>query len=160
MLDTTQKTPYLLLGDAPGWVKNFLVENLDDIDINYKYENGETLLIRIARLESVSGNHEDLFEYLLARNADVNGSDITGRTPLHYSAMKGYAGLVKMLISRSGMDIDRKDIDGATALMLASESGEMLIVKMLLEHKANAALTDKFGRNAMQYYENGKKKKE
>lgn len=52
-------------------------------------------------------------EELLESGADVNFSDIDGRTALHVAACQGFAGVVELLI-RKGAKVDPKDRWGST----------------------------------------------
>ncbi len=78
----------------------------------------------------------------LARGADVNGKDETGRTPLVYAAKSGSASIVSLLLeSRAKVDKlsdQKRDCDlSETSLMLASTAGYLSVVKLLLKHGAN-----------------------
>ncbi len=69
---------------------------------------------------------------LLKNDADVNSEDEEGRTPLHYAAMYGSLGAVKLLI-QNGADINACDGDGKTPLDEAFEQRYWDIVDYISE---------------------------
>ena len=59
-------------------------------------------LIQAAR----TGNHEAVKQHL-ASGADVNATDMIGRTPLHYAATRGLKKIIELLIAQ-GADVNTK----------------------------------------------------
>ncbi|PKS04891.1 hypothetical protein jhhlp_008255 [Lomentospora prolificans] len=58
----------------------------------------------------------------LGNPLDVNRRDSYGRTPLHWTAFRGDATAVELLLD-TGADVDEQDFQKTTPLQLASESG-------------------------------------
>lgn len=73
----------------------------------------------------------------LEEGADINGKTITGFTPLHFAADRGYRELAKILIDKDA-DINAKDDSGQTPLQWAvdNEHTEMVV---LLEQNGGVA---------------------
>ncbi|KAJ0974596.1 hypothetical protein J5N97_016561 [Dioscorea zingiberensis] len=63
-----------------------------------------------------------MVELLLQYGANVNATDLKGRTPLHHSIVKGRSVVTKLLLSR-GADPHAVDMDGKNPLQHAMESG-------------------------------------
>ena len=75
-------------------------------------------LLRAAR----AGNAETVKTLLQSQNADVNGIDEHGNTPLIEAARFGHDEVVRALLIAKA-DVNAKNDEGKTALMLASEGG-------------------------------------
>lgn len=73
---------------------------------------------------------------LLARGADVQARDATGRTALMYAAENGDPTTVQALLI-NGADVNARDWRGWTALIYAAENGDITTVQTLLAHKAH-----------------------
>lgn len=86
---------------------------------------------------------------------DINATDHSGRTPLHWAALSGHVEIYERLKSfavsfnakksiweaRKSLKLDARDAEGNTPLMLASVSGNASFVKVLLEAGAKVDLT-------------------
>ena len=66
---------------------------------------------------------------------DVNISDITGATPLHYACSGGYIDVVKLLL-KFGADINTIKMSGSTPLHLAILHGHLDLVENILLNKS------------------------
>ena len=77
----------------------------------------------------------------LAKDADVNGHDDKGITPLAWAAMAGQTEAAQLLIKK-GAKINGKNRDGATPLQAAAFFGQTEIVELLIKNKANLNLTN------------------
>lgn len=87
------------------------------------------------------GDLEDVRE-ALERGADVNASDVSGKTALHMAAANGHTAIVKLLLVH-GAETERRNRAGNTALHWACVGGAVDAVALLLRHGANAsALND------------------
>jgi ankyrin repeat protein len=73
---------------------------------------------------------------LLARGADVQERDTSGRTALMYAAENGDPTTVQALLT-SGVDANAQDWQGWTALMYAAENGDVTTVQALLANRAH-----------------------
>ena len=88
------------------------------------------------------GNKEDIIKTInLAENVDI--FDITGRTPLMYSAFRDDTDIAELIISK-GADVNFKDRWGHTAIMYAAKYGNEKIVDYFINQGAdiNAVGTD------------------
>ncbi|TET37758.1 MAG: ankyrin repeat domain-containing protein [Planctomycetota bacterium] len=81
--------------------------------------------------------YQELFQILIARSADSGKSHVdVERTPLHYAAMSGKCGIIKILIDR-GVSLEEKDHLGYTALHQAIREDQEDAVRMLVKVGAN-----------------------
>jgi ankyrin repeat protein len=111
----------------------------EDLNINKKNENGETLLF----LATKNGDLESVKE-LINAGADVDanndeyghGGGVTGKKALMEASRKGHLEIVKELIV-AGADVNAKDSSGFTALMFASEGGKLETIKELINNGAD-----------------------
>jgi ankyrin repeat protein len=78
----------------------------------------------------------DVIEFLIAKGANVNGTNIFKKTPLHYAANSCRLNRIKYLIDK-GADINATDRYGKTSLHYAVEFDYLKLVHFLLEHNAN-----------------------
>ena len=89
-------------------------------------------LIQAAR----TGNHEAVKQHL-ASGADVNATDMIGRTPLHYASMMGHKEVAELLIA-NGADVNAKDdVLEFTPLHLTAEYGHKEIAESLIAKGAD-----------------------
>ena len=80
-----------------------------------------------------------VIEYLLNQGAaDLNETDVDGRTPLHHAAQNGHLAVVKYLLSQSAI-IDTTDNQYATPLSLAAQGGYLEIVNILVKAQHQAS---------------------
>jgi len=73
---------------------------------------------------------------LLANSADVDSTDRSGDTALHWAAGLNHVDLAKVLIKNSA-NVDSTDKLGATALHYAAMYNSVDVAKLLLENSAN-----------------------
>lgn len=91
--------------------------------------NPETdALLRAAR----AGNADTVRTLLDSPNADVNGVDENGNTPLIEAARFGHDEVVRALLIAKA-EVNAKNNEGKTALMLASEGGHDETVRALTQ---------------------------
>ena len=80
----------------------------------------------------MTGNAAKLKRLLMYGEYDLNVEFITA-TPLTIAAYRGYAAVVRELLSAPGIDVNLGQHDRGTALFFAAQQGHPEIVKMLLE---------------------------
>ncbi|KNC78181.1 hypothetical protein SARC_09377 [Sphaeroforma arctica JP610] len=111
-----------------------LVEALlrqDDCDVDYANVDGETALIRAARLGRLT-----TVSLLLAAHANVDARDKFGDSPLICAANEGHTNVAKHLIEHEA-DVNAAAEHGHTALIVAAISGHFDIVQYLLDSGAD-----------------------
>ena len=97
-----------------------------------------------------------IVDKLIAANADVNGRNKNGRTPLMFAATHGnYYLMEKLILSKA--NINETDNKGFTPLMLACLENrykyQVQTVEMLIKCNADIKVINKDGKNAMFYAE-------
>src|SRR5690554_553950 len=105
-----------------------LQSNLDSVSI--KDSRGKSLLHH-----AILGSANDVIDFLLNRDIDVNISDQSGETPLFDCAREGKVKRAKKLIAQYA-NINLKNNRGETALHLAAHKGDFDFVKLLVENGA------------------------
>lgn len=112
-------------------------------DVNTPGPDGDTAL----HLACLYG-HQQCAELLLQEGAKadaVNPED--GTTPLHDAAAGGYAGIVQMLLEKSGPgSVSLQDSDGDTALHNAARGGHLAVVQQLLAAGAAPSVLNSSGK--------------
>lgn len=97
-------------------------------------DQGQTYLHTAAMLDKT-----DIISLLINAGAELNPTDRTGSTPLHYAGMS-----TQLLIDRKA-DLEVKDCEGWTALHLAVQSNWIEKVRMLLAAGVDMNTTDAEG---------------
>ncbi|KAL3957416.1 hypothetical protein ACCO45_007994 [Purpureocillium lilacinum] len=77
--------------------------------------------------------YEETLTRFLKLGAFADLCDGRGRTPLHWAALSGQAGIVRLLLQTGQVDWTRDDADGQTALWCALGNDRMDIVQELLD---------------------------
>lgn len=94
----------------------------------------------------------DAVQSLLAKHANPDIKNKSGRTPLSYAAEKGHPGIVKALLGNPNVKPDTVDKDGRTPLSYAVAGGHLDIVKTLLANsRVKPDLADNNGRTPLSY---------
>lgn len=91
---------------------------------------------------------EDVLNYLLQQNTDLNVLDNYGNNALWAACFSESSSCIKQLLD-AGIDINYQNTTGATALTYASSSGKHLVVAQLLQAGANPLLTTQDDFNAL-----------
>ncbi|CAB3986733.1 serine threonine- phosphatase 6 regulatory ankyrin repeat subunit A-like isoform X4 [Paramuricea clavata] len=128
-----------MLLEATKQGRIFMVNYLLDtkgVNINETDNEGQTPLINACLLDdNMAATRRKLTRLFLAKNADVNLADKSGRNVLMWACHLGKIDVVKILFGRSLMDLDFTCTDrvGDTALHYVSSSGQYTLTGMLVE---------------------------
>lgn len=117
-------------------------------DVNERYKNGDTALIRAAH----NGNERQIVS-LLNLGADLYARNEDGNTALLSLAGLGSIKLFKLLLEK-GADINDKDNKDNTVLMKAAEVGNLSVVEELLKKKIDTTLKNQDGKTALMLAQN------
>ncbi|HOW50720.1 MAG TPA: ankyrin repeat domain-containing protein [bacterium] len=111
--------------------------------VDTKDERGRTILMLAA-----AQNNQEIFDMLIAKNADPNAKSLEGETPLLMAAKAGNKAMVDFLVEK-GADPMAKDNFGRTTLMYAAASGNVELVKFFLAKGVEVNALDKYNQNAL-----------
>lgn len=92
--------------------------------------------------QAVSAYRCQAIEALIECGADINTRDHTGRTVLHWAAIKRDVKVIELLLQHKA-NIDAQDEDGETVLHQAAYNRDAELVELLLRHKAQTEVRDK-----------------
>lgn len=87
----------------------------------------------------------------LVNQADLSATDGGGMTALMHAAARGHYKVSGLLVGMDASNINAEDDAGKTALMYAAAAGSHRIVKLLLKKGADASLTAKDGKTAVDH---------
>jgi len=87
-------------------------------------------------MEACEKGRTGVVESLLDRGADVNITDVEGRTPLMLAAFRGRTPVMRLLLDRSA-DPNAADNKGYTALMMAAFKGHPAATELLIDRGAD-----------------------
>lgn len=90
-------------------------------------------------LAAQSGFYESA-KCLLQFNADVNASDIEGKTPLHKACESQSITIIELLLEHNAF-VDAVDIEGCTPLFIAIRVGSLCITNALLSAGADLSIS-------------------
>ncbi|XP_032824831.2 ankyrin repeat and death domain-containing protein 1B isoform X3 [Petromyzon marinus] len=107
-------------------VMQFIIEDLEDLDIDKTTKLGQTAL----HLTAEEGQLQAV-EYLLSCGSSLAMRDKDNNSPLHLAAGRGHLAVVKKLLE-AGAEMDGKNTAGQTSLHLAAEGGHHHCVQLLL----------------------------
>ena len=97
----------------------------------------------ISTIPNICQSLPDVARLLLEHGADVNaqvtGSDSSGRTPLHLTMLFNRADVIRVLLAH-GANVDAEDSEGRTPFQIASAKGYDEMMKLLSEHGAKGEL--------------------
>ena len=97
---------------------------------------------------AAGGASVSMVELLLARGANVNATDASGRTPLHRACESGHPEIVRALLAAKA-DPAARDNDGYTPLHAAASPGYGDIVNLLVEAGSPVNAENKNGATAL-----------
>uniref|UniRef100_A0A8C1LGW8 Neurogenic locus notch homolog protein 1 n=1 Tax=Cyprinus carpio TaxID=7962 RepID=A0A8C1LGW8_CYPCA len=134
--DNMGRTPLhaAVAADAQG-VFQILIRNRAT-DLDARMHDGTTPLILAARLAV-----EGMVEELINCHADVNATDDSGKSALHWAAAVNNVDAAMVLL-KNGANKDMQNNKEETPLFLAAREGSYETAKVLLEHFANREITD------------------
>ncbi|XP_044742473.1 ankyrin-3-like [Chrysoperla carnea] len=116
---------------------------------------------------AVEKGYIEIVEALLQYNADVNASDVNGKTALHLTAtlrdfensfgsrtdkdpnVNNIKGEIAKLLLNQGANVNAQTKNGETTLHIATQNGYVQIVEALLKHKADVNASDVYGKTAL-----------
>mmetsp|Transcript_103 Transcript_103/g.398 ORF Transcript_103/g.398 Transcript_103/m.398 type:complete len:424 (-) Transcript_103:505-1776(-) len=109
-----------------------------DVEIDFQDKNGKTALHYAAEY-----GHDDLVEWLLAKDADPTVQSLDGWFPLHEACFKNAKRCIELLtLTAKKPDINGADVHGRTALHIASYRCDTAILEFLVTHGADPSLQD------------------
>ena len=85
---------------------------------------------------------------LLRRGANVDASDVSGRTAVTHAAYGGHAAVVLMLVA-AGADVDAQDDTRANVLLSTGETGYLDVLEAVLTADPDLTRTNRFGGTAL-----------
>lgn len=130
--------------DASNYGNLEIIEYLlQNIDINIKDRNGDTILI----WASYNG-YLELVKILLKKTINLNAKNKYGYTALIKASYKGNLEIVKSLLEK-GANLNIANNYNYTALIWAVIGGKIEIVKTLVENGANLSIKNKYGQTAL-----------
>ena len=79
---------------------------------------------------------DSVLDYALSQGVDPTRLDAYGRTPLHYTCLRGRLAMAERLVAASPATIDTKDHDNFTPLIHSIVRNRLDCVRLLLSHDA------------------------
>ncbi|MDD2708924.1 MAG: ankyrin repeat domain-containing protein [Verrucomicrobiae bacterium] len=108
-------------------------------------ERGKTPLMWAADRDRL-----DVAKFLIAHKANVNATNDEGWTPLMSAAVGSSTNLMEILIAK-GANVNARHDCGWTPLILSAMSGRTANTICLLRHGADACVTNRLGKGALDY---------
>lgn len=121
--------------------------------LHYSAMNGQESVVRLLLRR---GATVDARDHVFKETASLEGTgnktvNLHGMTPLHYAAVAGKEGIVRLLLD-AGANIEARDqVNQRTALILATSNDRKAVVRILLERGADVAAVDRYGWKALSY---------
>lgn len=102
---------------------------------------------------AITRNSQEVFNYLLYCDIDVNKLDNDGKTPLHYSTAYNNFDFTKLLLDSKGIEKGIKDRYGNNPMWVAvfNSRGYYDVVRLLIEHGVDAHSKNNSGRSASDF---------
>lgn len=97
---------------------------------------------------------QQIVQYLIRHNANINDLDSYGNHAIHYAAMQEDVEIMQLLLDQ-GVEIDLPYFDGATPIMIAARKGLSKMFHFLLEAGASSKVKDKSDLNLAHYAASG-----
>ncbi|XP_067662018.1 putative ankyrin repeat protein RF_0381 [Haliotis asinina] len=123
-------------------VKYVLKQNI--LDINWKTTDGYTPAVLAA-----SGEHNDVFDLLVEKGADLTLVDNDGNNILHLACLWGNIEVVKYVLTKDIVDINGRSKCRSTPVTEAARYGHKEVLYMLSINGADMTTTDESGSNIL-----------
>lgn len=100
--------------------------------------------------EAAENGHQEVVQFLIQKDANINAKSSTGATPLIFAAMNGHSETVDVLIEAGAKVNEEADhVEGNSALQAAAMKGHTDIVRNLLANGANPTFSTDYGKTAL-----------
>lgn len=113
-------------------IVRILIENAG---ISPEHRESKNLKATLMHFAAIYGR-DDIIQFLVEKSANLNLLDNSGKTPLHYAAMKGNNSTIELLLNTSLINIDQEDYTGHVALHKAAKFGHFDTIKLLIKKGA------------------------
>ncbi|XP_067663216.1 putative ankyrin repeat protein RF_0381 [Haliotis asinina] len=123
-------------------VQYVLKQNI--LDINWKTADGFT-----PAMIAASGEHNDVFNLLVEKGADLTLMENDGNNILHLDCLWGNIEVVKYVLTKDIVDINGRSVYGTTPVIQAAKEGHKEVLYMLSINGADMTTTDESGSNIL-----------
>lgn len=120
----------------------------DIVEIFINKFNLEPTPALISAIKNTEKENTETVQILLNAGANINSSDASGSTPLHYAVRYGHANIFQRLIDKNA-DVNYQDKSGFTPLHWAATSNNRQTVEILLNTGADVHLKSEYGETAL-----------
>jgi ankyrin repeat protein len=95
------------------------------------------------------GNVDAIHQVMSSGYCDVDQTDKSGRTALHWAVERGHEGVVEVLVTHYHASVDILSFESESPLMLAVAVNRLGLVKQLLSYGAQTQHTNREGASAL-----------
>ncbi|MEM7030212.1 MAG: sigma-70 family RNA polymerase sigma factor [Chloroflexota bacterium] len=140
-----EKGAKLTVGQAAAYGTLALVQSIIEADPRLIDDGvAEKSLVWSPLWQAAFWRRDDIFAYLLAQGADVNGKTRRGESPLHGAVGGGQLDIIKQLLAAGGAVNAKADCD-RTPLHIAAWHRYPAVAQLLLDHGADVNARDQHG---------------